>query len=130
MLRLREALEASWDKDTSFMAVQQVGNSALGQCYPTCRVVQHFYPETEIIKGKVQTKGQRDDIHFWNALSVGGYWYHIDMSWQQFAFGAKVIDFTVLDRNNLNDSDATVRRVDQLLERVTKYLAQRGLNSQ
>lgn len=55
MLRLREALAASWNKRTAYLEVEQVGNPALGQCYPTSRVVQHYYPETEIIKGKVLT---------------------------------------------------------------------------
>lgn len=53
LLKIREALEASWDEKTSYLAVKQEGNPALGQCYPTSRVVQHFFPETEIIKGKV-----------------------------------------------------------------------------
>jgi hypothetical protein len=55
MLCLREALAASWDKRTAYLEVEQAGNPALGQCYPTSRVVQHYYPETEIIKGKVWT---------------------------------------------------------------------------
>ena len=126
MLRLREALEASWGKDTSYMAAYQADNPSLGQCYPTCRVVQHFFPKTEIIKGTVRTGGQRDDIHFWNALPSGDDWYHIDMSWQQFPSGAKVIEFAVLDRSNLNDSAATTARVSLLLERVRKHLAKHG----
>jgi hypothetical protein len=52
---LREALAASWDKRTAYLEVEQAGNPALGQCYPTSRVVQHYYPETEIIKGIVWT---------------------------------------------------------------------------
>ena len=124
MLRLREALEASWGRDTSYMAAYQAGNPALGQCYPTCRVVQHFYPETEIIKGTIQTVGHRDDVHFWNGLPFGGDWYHIDLSWQQFPSGTKVTEFTVLERNNLNDSAATATRVSLLLERVRFYLGE------
>jgi hypothetical protein len=58
MLRLREALEASWDKQTAYQNVEQAGNRAYGQCYPTSRVMQHFYPAAEIIKGKVWT-GER-----------------------------------------------------------------------
>jgi hypothetical protein len=44
LLRLREALEASWDGQSAFKAVEKVGNSALGQCSPTAKVVQHYYP--------------------------------------------------------------------------------------
>src|SRR5476651_320809 len=73
MLCLREALAASWDKRTAYLEVEQVDNPALGQCYPKSRVVQHYYPETEIIKGKVWT-GKAVDVHFWNGLRVGNDW--------------------------------------------------------
>jgi len=63
MLRLREALNASWDKRTAYLEVEQMGNPALGQCYPTSRTVQHYYPETEIITGTVWT-GQTSELHF------------------------------------------------------------------
>lgn len=81
LLKIREALEASWDEKTSYLAVKQKGNPALGQCYPTSRVVQYFFPETEIIKGKVWN-GKEIETHFWNGLSVNGNLYHIDLSWQ------------------------------------------------
>jgi hypothetical protein len=67
MFRLREALEASWDGQTAYRAVGRAGNPAFGQCYPTSRVVQHYYPATEIIRGKVWT-GESEVIHFWNGL--------------------------------------------------------------
>jgi hypothetical protein len=122
MLRLRSALEASWDRQTAYRAVEQVGNPALGQCYPTSRVVQHFYPETEIIKGKVWT-GSSEEIHFWNGLAVGAIWYHIDLSWQQFPAGSVVRDFVVLDRHDLGDSESTIQRCTLLLQRVERRLA-------
>src|ERR1700686_3279289 len=121
MLRLREALEGSWDRQTAYGAVEQAGNPALGQCYPTSRVVQHYYPETEIIKGKVW-KGESVEIHFWNGLPVGDEWYHIDLSWQQFPAGSVVQEFVVLDRQALGDSEATVQRCALLLKRVEGYL--------
>lgn len=83
MPRLREALEASWDRQTAYGGIEHTGNPALGQCYPTTRVVQHYYTATEIIKGTVWT-GQSDETHFWNGLRTGDDWYHIDLSWQQF----------------------------------------------
>ena len=121
MLYLREALEASWDRLTAYEAVEKVGNPALGQCYPTARVVQHYYPETEIIKGKVWT-GEREEIHFWNGLPVGDKWYHIDLSWAQFPAGSVVREFVVLDRQDLGDSDATLQRCALLLSRVEAHL--------
>jgi len=121
LLKIREALEASWDEKTSYLAVKQKGNPALGQCYPTSRVVQHFFPETEIIKGKVWN-GKEVEVHFWNGLSVNGELYHIDLSWQQFPAGSSVREFEILDRHSLNDSALTVRRCELLLERVNKYL--------
>lgn len=121
MLRLREALEASWDRDTAYQAAEQANNPAYGQCYPTSWVVQHYFPETEIVKGTVHT-GQRDEVHFWNALPVGDDWYHIDFSWQQFPTGSIIRQFIVLDRENLGDGDATIRRCALLLNRVEDYL--------
>lgn len=125
MLRLREALEASWDAKTSYLAAEQPGNPALGQCYPTSRVVQHFYPATEILKGNVDT-GKSVEVHLWNGLRVGEQWYHIDLSWQQFPPGSTVIDFVVLDRENLGDSEATIQRCALLLKRVEDYLSRRA----
>jgi hypothetical protein len=121
MLRLRETLEASWDGQTAYGAVAQVGNPALGQCYPTSRVVQHYYPATEIIKGKVWT-GEREEIHFWNGLLTGDEWYHIDLSWQQFPAGSVVKEFVVLDRQDLGDNEATIQRCALLLKRVEGLL--------
>ena len=122
MLRLREALEASWDKQTAYRSVEQAGNPAFGQCYPTCRVVQHYYPDTEVVKGTVWT-GKSEETHFWNALLVGDQWYHIDLSWQQFPASSVVRDYAILDRNNLGDSEATLRRCALLLTRVERHLS-------
>ena len=119
--RLREALEASWDEKTSYLAVKEKGNPALGQCYPTSRVVQHFFPETEIVKGRVWN-GKEIETHFWNVLKVKDDLYHIDLTWQQFPQGSKVREYTILDRNELGDSEPTVKRCELLLERVNRYL--------
>jgi hypothetical protein len=121
MLRLREALEASWDGLTAYGATEKAGNPALGQCYPTAWVVQRYYPATEVIKGKVWT-GERDEVHFWNGLRVGNTWYHIDFCWSQFPFGSVVREFTVLDRHNLGDSRASLERCALLLKRVEAFL--------
>jgi hypothetical protein len=121
MLRLREALAASWDKKTAYLAIEQLGNPALGQCYPTSKTVQHYYPETEIIKGTVWT-GETLEVHFWNGLRVGDDWYHIDLSWQQFPDGSVIHEFTVIDRHELNDSKETVLRCALLLKRVDDYM--------
>jgi hypothetical protein len=122
MLRLREALEASWDGLTAYGAVEKVGNAPLGQCYPTARVVQHYYPSTEIIKGKVWT-GEREEIHFWNGLPAGDKWYHIDLSWNQFPAGSVVREFVVLDRHDFGDGEAALERCALLLKRVEAYLS-------
>lgn len=121
LLKIREALEASWDEKTSYQSVMQPGNPALGQCYPTSRVVQHFFPETEIIKGKVWN-GKEVETHFWNGLRVNGALYHIDLSWQQFPAGSSVREFEALVKKSWHDSDPTVRRCELLLERVKQYL--------
>lgn len=119
--QLREALEASWDEKTSYLAAKEKGNPALGQCYPTSRVVQHFFPETEIVKGKVWN-GKEIETHFWNVLKVKDDLYHIDLTWQQFPHGSKVREYTILDCNELGDSEPAVKRCSLLLERVTSHL--------
>lgn len=126
LLQVREALEASWDEQTSYQRVMQQGNYALGQCYPTSRVVQYFFPQTEIAKGVVEN-GDKEDIHFWNVLIVGEQSYHIDLSWQQFAPGSHVSEYEVLDRNNLGDGADTIRRCDLLKKRVIAYLEHNDL---
>ena len=126
MLRLREALIASWDKRTAYLEMEQTGNPSLGQCYPTSRTVQHYYPETEIIKGQVWT-GKILECHFWNGLHIGPDWYHVDLTWQQFPPGSIVKEFAVVKRQDLNDSAATVLRCTLLLKRVDDYLNARSV---
>ena len=53
--RLRAALEASWNARTAYQGAVRPGNPAFGQCYPTARVVQHFFPAFEIACGDVDT---------------------------------------------------------------------------
>ncbi len=122
MARLREALEASWDSKTSYQSVTEKGNPALGQCYPTSNVIQHFFPDTEIVEGEVWT-GKSTEKHFWNALEVKGVLYHIDLTWQQFPRGSKVLSYKIRDRNSLGDSQQTIDRCELLRQRVTEYLA-------
>ncbi|MYM26058.1 hypothetical protein GTP46_25850 [Duganella sp. FT135W] len=102
-----------------------MGNPALGQCYPTPRTVQYYYPKTEILKGKVWT-GEALEIHFWNGLRIGEDWRHIDVTWQQFPANSIVQEFTVVKREQLNDSDATMLRCALLLKRVEDYLKTRS----
>ncbi len=66
--------------------------------------------------------GEREEIHFWNGLPDGDEWYHIDLSWQQFPGGVMIREYTVLDRHNLGDSEATLQRCALLLNRVEAYL--------
>ncbi len=113
-LRLRAAVEASWDERTSYQAVNREGNPALGQCYPTARVVQFFYPETEIARGHVRKPDGGIETHFWNV--AGG--HHLDFTWQQFPPGSHICGFELLDRERLGDSPQTVDRCDLLLARV------------
>lgn len=40
ILTLRQALEASWRPETAYLNVEEEGNPALGQCYPTSRVIE------------------------------------------------------------------------------------------
>jgi hypothetical protein len=126
MTQLREALEASWDSKTSYLAVSDKGNPALGQCYPTSWVVQFFFPKTEIAQGHVWT-GKSMEKHFWNVLEIDGVQYHIDLTWQQFPHGSSVQDFKIRNREALGDSQKTVERCELLRIRVIDYLSSRKL---
>ncbi|MFD7306726.1 hypothetical protein [Promicromonospora sp. NPDC059942] len=122
LILLREALEASWSDRTSYGGVAEDGNPALGQCYPTARVVQHFFPAAEIVKGVVRTR-LRDEVHFWNELPTAGGAVAIDLTWQQFPPGSVVTERQVLDRDELGDSPPTVTRCDLLLTAVLARLS-------
>jgi hypothetical protein len=121
LLRLREAIEASWDGETSYGRAVKLGNPAYGQCYPTARVVQHFFPDTEIAEGEVWT-GEGVEVHFWNVLVHGGTLFHIDLSWRQFPHGSVVGTYKIRDRSTLGDSQDTIERVEILVRRVTARL--------
>lgn len=121
---LRAALEASWDCRTAYQGVQCAGNPALGQCYPTSRVVQWFLPEFEIARGQVWT-GEIAEDHFWNVRRGAAELEHLDLSWSQFPIGSKVTSFELLDRRNFGDGPSTIARVELLLQRVLLELAAR-----
>jgi hypothetical protein len=120
--RLREAVEASWDHRTAYLGLTRPGNPAFGQCYPTSRVVQFFYPQFEIARGEVWT-GWGAECHFWNIRGArdGAEW--LDLSWKQFPAGSVVRGFELLDRRLLGDSPPTVERCALLLRRVLSHLA-------
>ena len=121
MIRLREAIEASWGVDTAYLGAHEEGNPALGNCYPTSRVVQHFFPKMEIVEGIVWT-GKKDEKHFWNMLISDGIEYHVDLTWQQFPHGSIVKEYKIRDRETLGDSEPTIKRIDTLLGRVDRFL--------
>jgi hypothetical protein len=120
--RLATAIEASWDHHTAYRGITRPGNPAFGQCYPTSRVVQFFYPEFEIACGDVWT-GSSTECHFWNVRGSGDKPDWIDLSWQQFPPGSAVRQFKLLDRHLLGDSPPTVERCALLLRRVLSLLA-------
>lgn len=119
---LAAALEASWDHRTAYRGIVRPGNPAFGQCYPTSRVVQAFFPETEIARGEVWT-GSGTECHFWNVRGAGAEAEWIDLSWQQFPAGSAVRRYELLDRRRLADSPPTVARCALLLRRVVSHLA-------
>jgi len=120
LAQLKQALEVSWRPDTAYLGASQPGNPALGQCYPTARVVQWFFPRFEIALGEVDTGFSRE-AHFWNIDPATA--EHVDFTRVQFAPTADVLHWRLLDRNNLNDSLATVERCELLLSRVLAALS-------
>lgn len=123
MLSLRHAVESSWQPDTAYHQVEEAGNPALGQCYVTARVVQYYFPDTEIVEGEVV--GDRGiDKHFWNVIKHNDNEVHIDWTWRQFPAGSVVTQWKIRDRTTLNDSQPTIERVERLLERVKQALGE------
>src|SRR5688500_15559561 len=122
LISLREALEASWESDTANLKMAEKGNPALGQCYPASRVVQHFFPDSEIVEGEVLTPHGSIEKHFWNVLKINGREFHIDFTWQQFPHGSRVKSWKIRDRRYLNDRKVTIQRTQTLLNRVENYL--------
>ena len=120
--KLSASIEASWDYRTAYRGITKPGNPAFGQCYPTARVVQFFYPEVEIASGVVLT-GSGTESHFWNIRGSGDDAEWIDLSWQQFPPGSIVQGFELLDRRLLGDSPPTVERCALLLRRVLSHLS-------
>ncbi|MBO9713173.1 hypothetical protein [Sphingomonas sp.] len=120
LARLAAALEASWDAETAYLGAVRPGNPAYGQCYPTSRVVQHYFPELDVARGEVAT-GSGTECHFWNVRVTGDAVEHIDLSWQQFPPGSRRLAFELLDREP-DDSPATTARCALLLARVRAVL--------
>ncbi|HEX8256790.1 MAG TPA: hypothetical protein VF589_04090 [Allosphingosinicella sp.] len=123
--QLSSALEASWDRRTAYLGACRPANPALGQCYPTSRVVQWFFPRLEIASGEVDT-GSGFEAHFWNVDPASNPARHVDLTWRQFAPGSKVARFEILDRDALNDTPPTIARCELLLSRVLLKLEAAG----
>jgi hypothetical protein len=121
MVHVREALERSWSPETAYEGASRPGLPAFGQCYPTARVLQVFFPALEIVEGIVWT-GTQAEKHFRNVLVVADLDYHLDLTWQQFPAGSDIREWRLRARESLNDGPATVERVDLLLRRVRAHL--------
>ncbi len=121
MLKLRQAIEASWQPDSAYEHITEDGNPALGQCHVTALAVHHYFPEAGIAEGQVQTsKGL--EKHFWNVFDLNGNQLHLDWTWQQFPHGSVIKSWKLRDRGNLNNSQETEERFIRLLKRVKQNL--------
>ena len=121
MLLLRHALEVSWSKETSYLGGFDPANSALGQCYVTARVVEHFFPETQVVKGDVWS-ATTIDTHFWNVLPVGKEMIPIDFTWQQFSPGSYIRSYRRVLSDISADREVTRQRYELLKSRVVDCL--------
>ena len=122
---LAAALQASWDPSTAYAGAYEPGNAALGQCYPTARVVQSFFPRFEIARGRVDTVSSIE-THYWNLDPQAAPPEHVDLTWSQFPCASRVVDYELLDRYALGDSPPTVLRCALLLRRVVAHLSSMG----
>jgi hypothetical protein len=120
-IKLRDAIESAWQPDTAYQFVEEDGNPALGQCYVTSLVIQHFFPECEIIKGKVNTN-HGIEKHYWNMVTVNGEGLHIDLTWHQFPVGSAIRNWELIGRNEPNRDEQLAERFEKLLARVRQNL--------
>ncbi|VWX53518.1 hypothetical protein [Novosphingobium sp. 9U] len=118
---LARAMEASWDRLTAYRGIFDPNNPAGGQCYPTSRVVQWFYPGYEVASGEVWT-GSSLERHFWNVRDGSDGVDRIDLSWQQFPARSVIRNFDILRLGPADDGQRTRDRCALLLERVLTRL--------
>lgn len=118
---LAQALRTSWDARTAYQGRFDPANPAAGQCYPTARVVQWFYPDFAVVQGEVCT-GSGTERHFWNVRNEVE---RLDLSWEQFPAGSTILQFELLRSGASADSTGTQARCLLLLERVIGQLRQR-----
>ena len=78
---------------------------------------------SEIVEGEIQTSDGTEK-HFWNIFDSNGKELHVDLTWQQFPSKSIVKSWRIRDRSTLNDTQSTVDRVELLLGRVRRALAE------
>lgn len=122
LIEIRQAIEASWSEETAYHNVTKAGNPSFGQCLPTSFVIHHFFPEIQIVRGKV-LNGNKTEEHYWNGIKVNDELYHIDLTWQQFPIGTKVLEFEIFDTSSLTENSSAFKRCQLLLRRVNQYLS-------
>jgi hypothetical protein len=123
LLALARSLRASWDELTAYQGKFDPANPSAGQCYPTSRVVEWFYPDYEVVRGEVLTQAGIEQ-HFWNVRVGSVDAQKIDLSWDQFPPASTIVRFEFLFSNAFADSAGTQGRCLLLLTRALRHLRQ------
>ena len=118
---LASSLRGSWDALTAYAGNFDRANPAAGQCYPTSRVVEWFYPDYPVVRGEVITQ-LGIEHHFWNVRGGSQGTDTIDLSWEQFPPASTISWFDYLLSDASADSPGTQHRCHLLLMRVLYYL--------
>jgi len=124
LLFLREAIEHSWDEDTSYCPDKWTPtNPSLGQCAVTALIVHKFSNlPTALIRGEIQTAHGNRETHYWDEYEG----VPIDWTWQQFPLGSSILDYQEVDPTKLFLDGWFSKRYTILEDRVIKYLKDHG----
>jgi len=118
MEELKEALEKSWSKETSYLPEDWYeGNPARGQCAVTALVVQD-YLGGEIIRCEV---GPDSESHYFNRLDNSK---SVDLTRVQFKDGATITNEKNIDRSKILSHSITNDRYSLLKEKVKNFISE------
>jgi hypothetical protein len=118
MSKLKQAIELSWARDTTYWAMARSwskNNPACGQCAVTALAVQEF------LGGQIVSGVAKDGtIHFWNRI-LG---IRIDLTRKQFKTKMKFKYIYIWKRAQLLSTGNVQERYDRFLTRVDRNLTE------
>lgn len=116
LLKIREALEKAWCKETSCSPEEwSEQNPAWGQCAVSALVVRDFEGGS-IRRGIVTLPNGTEMSHYWNNM-MG---VDVDLTWRQFPIGTTLGEVETRSAGILLDNESTKKRYLLLMNIVNK----------